>query len=132
LDLRRLIVDFQPHAVDSRNPFFQTPPASCTSLAAVELKIGEFEPERLGKMQFCLEALDRDVEKADENPSVGLILCTKKDSAAASPRLWSAKTSRQRRRNDCCEGGFGRAHPPCGGGRRPQRTCVMTNREANS
>jgi predicted nuclease of restriction endonuclease-like (RecB) superfamily len=50
-------------------------------LVAIELKIGEFEPEHLGKMEFYLEALDRDVRKADENPSVGLILCTKKDAA---------------------------------------------------
>jgi len=48
-------------------------------LVAIELKIGEFEPGHLGKMDFYLEALDRDVRKADENPSVGLILCTKKD-----------------------------------------------------
>jgi len=49
-------------------------------LVAIELKIGEFEPEHLGKMDFYLEALDRDVKKRDENPSVGLILCTKKDA----------------------------------------------------
>jgi len=49
-------------------------------LVAIELKIGEFEPEYLGKMEFYLEALDRDVKKDDENPSVGLILCTKKDA----------------------------------------------------
>jgi RecB family endonuclease NucS len=48
-------------------------------LVAIELKIGEFEPEHLGKMEFYLEALDRDVKKENENPSVGLILCTKKD-----------------------------------------------------
>ncbi len=48
-------------------------------LVAIELKIGEFEPEHLGKMEFYLEALDRDVRKPGENPSVGLILCTKKD-----------------------------------------------------
>jgi len=49
-------------------------------LVAIELKIGEFEPEHLGKMEFYLEALDRDVKKKSENPSVGLILCTKKDT----------------------------------------------------
>lgn len=49
-------------------------------LVAIELKIGEFEPEHLGKMEFYLEALDRDIKKSDENPSVGLILCTKKDA----------------------------------------------------
>jgi predicted nuclease of restriction endonuclease-like (RecB) superfamily len=48
-------------------------------LVAIELKIGEFEPEHLGKMEFYLEALDRDIKKDSENPSVGLILCTKKD-----------------------------------------------------
>ncbi|MCL2058059.1 MAG: PDDEXK nuclease domain-containing protein [Oscillospiraceae bacterium] len=49
-------------------------------LVAIELKIGEFEPEHLGKMEFYLEALDRDIKKDNENPSVGLILCTKKDT----------------------------------------------------
>ena len=49
-------------------------------LVAIELKIGEFEPEHLGKMEFYLEALDRDIKKDSENPSVGLILCTKKDA----------------------------------------------------
>jgi predicted nuclease of restriction endonuclease-like (RecB) superfamily len=56
-------------------------------LVAIELKIGEFEPEHLGKMEFYLEALDRDVRKADENPSVGLILCTKKDVAVVEYAL---------------------------------------------
>ena len=50
-------------------------------LVAIELKIGEFEPEHLGKMNFHLEALDRDVKKEFENPSIGLILCAKKDAA---------------------------------------------------
>ena len=50
-------------------------------LVAIELKVGEFEPEHLGKMNFYLEVLDRDIKKEDENPSVGLILCTKKDAA---------------------------------------------------
>ena len=48
-------------------------------LVAIELKIGQFEPEYLGKMEFYLETLDRDVKKDFENPSVGLILCTEKD-----------------------------------------------------
>ena len=38
-----------------------------------------FKPEYLGKMQFYLEALDRDVKKPHENPSVGIILCKSKD-----------------------------------------------------
>ena len=48
-------------------------------LVAVELKIEEFQPEFLGKMNFYLEALDRDVKKADESPSVGILLCKGKD-----------------------------------------------------
>jgi hypothetical protein len=44
-------------------------------LVAVELKIGMFKPEYVGKMQFYLEALDRKVKLGHENPSVGLILC---------------------------------------------------------
>jgi predicted nuclease of restriction endonuclease-like (RecB) superfamily len=48
-------------------------------LVAFELKIGEFKAEHLGKMNLYLEALDRDVRKKNENPSVGIILCTSKD-----------------------------------------------------
>ncbi len=48
-------------------------------LVAIELKIDDFKPEYLGKMQFYLEALDRDVKKPHENPSVGIILCKSKD-----------------------------------------------------
>ena len=50
------------------------------SLVAVELKIDEFKPEYLGKLEFYLEALDRDVKKAHEGPSIGLLLCATKDS----------------------------------------------------
>ena len=50
-------------------------------LVAVELKIDRFRPEHLGQLNFYLEALDRDVRKPNENPSVGLILCTSKDDA---------------------------------------------------
>lgn len=49
-------------------------------LVALELKITDFKPEYLGKMNFYLEALDRDVKKEHENPSVGIILCKTKDS----------------------------------------------------
>ena len=48
-------------------------------LVAFELKIGEFKPEYVGKMDLYLEALDREVKKENENPSVGVILCAKKD-----------------------------------------------------
>jgi predicted nuclease of restriction endonuclease-like (RecB) superfamily len=48
-------------------------------LVVVELKIDDFKPEYLGKLNFYLEALDRDVRKPHENPSVGVILCKSKD-----------------------------------------------------
>lgn len=40
-------------------------------LVAIELKVGRFEPEYLGKLSFYLEALDRDVRKPHENPATG-------------------------------------------------------------
>ena len=45
-------------------------------LVAFELKLGEFKAEYLGKMNLYLEALDRNVKKDYENPSVGIILCS--------------------------------------------------------
>jgi len=49
-------------------------------LVAFELKLGEYKAEYLGKMNLYLEALDRDVKKKNENPSVGIILCSSKDN----------------------------------------------------
>lgn len=49
-------------------------------LVAIDLKIDDFKPEYLGKMEFYLEALDRDEKKPHENPSVGIILCKNADS----------------------------------------------------
>lgn len=48
-------------------------------LVAIELKIERFEPDHLGKLEFYLEALDRDIRKPHENPSIGLLLCASKD-----------------------------------------------------
>jgi predicted nuclease of restriction endonuclease-like (RecB) superfamily len=64
-------------------------------LVAFELKIEEFQPEHLGKLEFYLEALDRDVKKPHERPSIGVLLCAAKDhevveyalSRALSPAL---------------------------------------------
>jgi predicted nuclease of restriction endonuclease-like (RecB) superfamily len=64
-------------------------------LVAIELKIGRFEPEYLGKLAFYVEALDRDVRKPHENPAIGVLLCASKDdevveyalSRSASPAL---------------------------------------------
>ena len=48
-------------------------------LVAIELKVREFRPEDLGKLNFYLEALDRDHRKSHEGPSIGLLLCATKD-----------------------------------------------------
>jgi predicted nuclease of restriction endonuclease-like (RecB) superfamily len=48
-------------------------------LVAIELKMGKFKPEYLGQLNFYLEALDRDVKKEHENPSIGVLLCKDKD-----------------------------------------------------
>ncbi len=48
-------------------------------LVAFELKIGKFKPEYISKMDFYLEALDRQEKKQNENPSVGVILCASRD-----------------------------------------------------
>jgi predicted nuclease of restriction endonuclease-like (RecB) superfamily len=49
-------------------------------LVAFDLKITDFKPEYMGKMEFYLEALDNDVKKEHEKPSVGIILCKSHDS----------------------------------------------------
>jgi len=49
-------------------------------LVAIELKVGRFEPEYLGKLEFYLEALDRDVKKIHEHPAIGVLLCASKDA----------------------------------------------------
>jgi len=56
-------------------------------LVAVELKTGKFMPEHLGQLEFYLEALDRDIKKPNENPSVGLILCADKDDTVVEYAL---------------------------------------------
>lgn len=49
-------------------------------LVAFELKVDKFKPEHLGQLNFYLEALDRDVKKSNENPSIGILLCKDKDN----------------------------------------------------
>ena len=60
-------------------------------LVAVELKIGEFQPEFVGKMQFYLTALDRQVRQPDENPSMGIILCKEKSRTIVEYALNDAR-----------------------------------------
>ena len=49
------------------------------ALVAVELKKTRFHPRDLGQLEFYLEALDRDVKRSNENPSIGIILCPEAD-----------------------------------------------------
>jgi len=49
------------------------------ALVAIELKVDKFQPEHLGKLNFYLEALDRDHKKPHENPTIGVLLCASKD-----------------------------------------------------
>lgn len=48
-------------------------------LVAFELKVDKFKPADLGQLAFYVEALDRDVKKAHERPSIGVLLCATKD-----------------------------------------------------
>lgn len=61
-------------------------------LADVELKIGEFVPEYIGKMQFYLAALDDLAREEGENPSLGIILCKSKDRMEVNMRCASRKS----------------------------------------
>lgn len=64
-------------------------------LVDIELKIDRFRPEHLGKLNFYLEALDRNIKKPHENPAIGVLLCATKDekvveyalSRSASPAV---------------------------------------------
>ena len=56
-------------------------------LVAFELKMEKFRPEHLGQLNFYLEALDRDVKKPKENPSIGILLCKDKDDAVVEYAL---------------------------------------------
>ena len=48
-------------------------------MVAIELKTTEFQPAHFGQLQFYLEALDNDVKKPHENPSIGILICKTKD-----------------------------------------------------
>jgi predicted nuclease of restriction endonuclease-like (RecB) superfamily len=61
------------------------------ALVAIELKIGEFKPEYIGKMGFYLSLLDQQVKMLDENPSIGIILCADKETLDVEIALQDAK-----------------------------------------
>jgi predicted nuclease of restriction endonuclease-like (RecB) superfamily len=56
-------------------------------MVAIELKTQDFKPGHLGQLNFYLEALDRDVKQAHENPSIGLLLCKNKDDVVVEYAL---------------------------------------------
>jgi predicted nuclease of restriction endonuclease-like (RecB) superfamily len=60
-------------------------------LIAIELKVGDFQPEFVGKMQFYLTALDRQVREKGEKPSIGIILCKEKTRTIVEYALQSAR-----------------------------------------
>lgn len=60
-------------------------------LVAVDLKIGKFQPEFVGKMQFYLAALDRQVREENENPAIGIILCKEKNRTVVEYALHDAR-----------------------------------------
>lgn len=59
-------------------------------LVALELKTKEFKPEHVGKLNFYLEILDDQVRMSDENPSIGILLCTGKDDLEVEYALRAA------------------------------------------
>jgi predicted nuclease of restriction endonuclease-like (RecB) superfamily len=60
-------------------------------LVAVELKVGDFKPEFVGKMQFYLAALDDIVKAEYENPSIGIIVCKEKKRTIVEYALKESK-----------------------------------------
>ncbi|MFM9962473.1 MAG: YhcG family protein [Planctomycetaceae bacterium] len=56
-------------------------------LVSIELKIGAFEPEHKGKMEFYLEALDRQERLPEENAPIGIIICRDKNKTVVEYAL---------------------------------------------
>ncbi|NBT62753.1 MAG: DUF1016 family protein, partial [Planctomycetia bacterium] len=61
------------------------------ALVAIELKVRSFQPEHKGKMEFYLEALDTQERLADENPSIGIIICRDKNKTVVEYALRTAR-----------------------------------------
>ena len=57
----------------------------------MELKVGEFKPEFVGKMQFYLAALDNEIKASHENPSIGIIVCKEKKRTVVEYALKESK-----------------------------------------
>lgn len=83
-----LVIDEEEYRIDLL--FFHR---ELKCLVPIELKISEFKPEYVGKMQFYLAALDEKIKLPDENPSVGLILCHSKKESVVRLTLSNANKS---------------------------------------
>jgi hypothetical protein len=59
-------------------------------LVAIDLKMGAFKPDYLGRMNFHLELLDEQVRMENENPSIGIILCGETDQLEVEYALRSS------------------------------------------
>jgi predicted nuclease of restriction endonuclease-like (RecB) superfamily len=57
------------------------------SYIVIELKAGKFKPEYAGKLNFYLSAVDSQIKKPDDNQSIGILLCKKKDKIEAEYAL---------------------------------------------
>jgi len=57
------------------------------SYIVIELKAGKFKPEYAGKLNFCLSAVDSQIKKPHDNPTIGILLCKKKDKIDAEYAL---------------------------------------------
>lgn len=53
----------------------------------IELKIGDFEPEHIGKLNFYINAIDQQHRQASDAPTIGLLLCKNKDKVVAEYAL---------------------------------------------
>ena len=114
-----------------------TPTAFSPTIYRNDVAQSEFQPEHLGQLEFYLEALDRDVKKPHERPSIGVLLCATKDSEvveyalsrAASPALVSEYQTRlpdkkllQAKLHEFYELARGRSGPPALENREPVKS----------
>lgn len=53
----------------------------------IELKAVEFEPEFVGKLNFYLSAVDDQLRTEHDNPTIGLLICRKRDKLMAEYAL---------------------------------------------
>jgi predicted nuclease of restriction endonuclease-like (RecB) superfamily len=66
------------------------------AFVVIDLKVKEFEPEYLGKMNFYLSAVDAQLRNPEDRPSIGLILCPVKNSVVVEYALRDVPLCRRR------------------------------------